>query len=98
MPVEITKNVTYSGITNQISRQLGRAYGDFSLLAPTFGPLPCWKFPEEGTNIPHNVTTLYLVDRTKPFVIVLLRTDAEDEPLLIGNTSVQQRTLILTDY
>jgi hypothetical protein len=88
MLVDLTKNIAYSDISNQIARQLGRIDGDVTLLAPTFGPRPCWKFPEEGARIPHNVSTLYLVDRTRPFSITLLRTDVEDQPLLVGNVNI----------
>ncbi|PVG00316.1 hypothetical protein CPB86DRAFT_220247 [Serendipita vermifera] len=81
--LDLTQNIAYSDISNQIARQLGRPDGDITLLAPTFGLRPCWKFPEENERIPHNITKLYLVDRTRPFVIALLRTDIEDQPLLV---------------
>jgi hypothetical protein len=39
----------------------------------------------EDEIIPVNIKTLYVVDDSKPFLVALLRTVEEDQPLLIGN-------------
>ncbi|PVG04391.1 hypothetical protein CPB86DRAFT_215014 [Serendipita vermifera] len=90
--LQITNTNSYSVLNDQINEQLGRT--NLSVLQSFFGPWPWWKFPDDDATIPLSINTLYLVDRNKPFVLALLRTEIEDRPLLIDNPeSITNRTL-----
>lgn len=78
--------ITYTTLYSQINGQLNANFGDASKLAvlkATYGPFPFWTFPEEQEIVPRFVKILYLVDRNKPFLIALLRTNVGDQPLHI---------------
>lgn len=93
--LQIANTKSYSVLNEQITAQMGR--NNLSVLESFFGPWPWWEFPDEDATIPLSINTLYLVDRNKPFVLALLRTEAEDRPLLIdipvGEESMSRRTL-----
>jgi hypothetical protein len=54
----------------------------------TFGPWPAWKFPNSDARIPQDIRILYVVDLDKSFIIMVLRTNAEDLPVVIGRGAI----------
>jgi hypothetical protein len=64
----------------------------------TFGPWPAWKFPKRDTTIPKDVRTLYIVDLDKSFMIMVLRTNIEDRPIVIGGKTIVCITQISEIY
>jgi hypothetical protein len=61
---------------------------NLTLLVQSYGPWPCWRFPRSGESIPRKPTTLFVVDNSKSFMIALLRTEVEDQPLIIGSLTI----------
>jgi hypothetical protein len=84
MPDYIAKESSYHSISQTINELIGKSNNELAVLAPTYAHLPSWTFPSDVEVIPHNVNTVFVVDRSKPFLIALLRTHVEDRPLLIG--------------
>lgn len=80
----LANNSRYLDVEKEINDHARRADCHYTLLVQTFGPFPCWKFLSENTIIPTVVHSLYLVDRNRPFLIALLRTEEGDQPFLIG--------------
>jgi hypothetical protein len=54
----------------------------------TFGPWPAWKFPNRDTRISQDIRMLYVVDLDKSFIIMVLRTNVEDLPVVIGRGTI----------
>jgi hypothetical protein len=88
LTVPVTNTSRYKDINRQINERIGDKECDLTLLEESFGPQPCWRYPDDNSKIPRTVNTLYLVDRNRPFVLALLRTEYDDRPLLIGNSIV----------
>ncbi|PVF99297.1 hypothetical protein CPB86DRAFT_796703 [Serendipita vermifera] len=81
--ISIAKSSTYYEINKIINDEMGDSNLSLTILAPTYGPWPYWKFPENNEVIPTNIRNLFVVDRSKPFLIALFRTDIDDRPLII---------------
>lgn len=85
MPSTLSLNYdsTYSEANQQINDRFNNGNHDITFLMETFGPWPHWGFPVGNEKIPQATKTLYLVDRNKPFLIALVRTEDCDRPLVV---------------
>ncbi|PVF95660.1 hypothetical protein CPB86DRAFT_787785 [Serendipita vermifera] len=95
----ITNTSRYKDINSQLNKEIGDDQCNLTLLEESFGPWPSWKFPDDNAKIPHTVHVLYLVDRNRPFVLALLRTEYDDRPLAIDGitNSTMSPTRILDE-
>ncbi|PVG04069.1 hypothetical protein CPB86DRAFT_200254 [Serendipita vermifera] len=81
--IQISYDTSYYQINEQLNAQLGGADRKLTVLKENYGSLPFWVFPGKYEIVPLFVKILYLVDRSKPLLIALLRTETGDQPLLI---------------
>jgi hypothetical protein len=83
--LDVPEGSTFGSVNQILQTSTEWKDRNLTLLVQSYGPWPCWRFPSSGEGIPSKPTTLFLVDNSKSFMIALLRTETEDQPLIIGD-------------
>jgi hypothetical protein len=88
LDVDVPEGSTYNLVNKILSNSFEWKGSSLTILTQHYGPWPSWRFPKGDERIPSRPTTLLVVDSSKPFLIALLRTEANDQPLIIGNINI----------